>query len=187
MANYCDTTYRIVGEASELDTLQSLMETLKKEKEHGNWVGHLVSALHDTVPEGFYMRGWWDSLERDEHGIMFHLESAWVPMYETWDFICSKFETLRVYFIAEEPGCEIFLKRDCNERPFFPTNYYVDSMDPDGDFHSEYFRTIDEAFRYIEKFAGVNIITAEDVEALNANWNEKKEGAFIYLHEYKEI
>lgn len=187
MANYCDTTYRIVGEASELDALQSLMETLKKEKEHGNWVGYLVSALSDTIPNDLYVRGWWDSLRRDEHGIEFHLESAWVPMYETWDFICSKFETLRVYFIAEEPLCEIFLKRDSREHPFFLTNYYVDAMDPEGEFHSEYFHTIDQAFRYIEKFAGDSIMTSVDVEALNSCWNEENEDAFIYLHEFKEM
>lgn len=33
MANYCYSTYRITGEASELDALYELMSRLEKEKE----------------------------------------------------------------------------------------------------------------------------------------------------------
>ena len=188
MANYCDSTYRIAGEASELDTLYALMLKLSKEKENGFWVGHIVDALNNgEIPEHLYVRGWWDDIEREEDCIRFHLESSWEPLYEAWDFICSKFETLTAYFIGEEPGCEVYLKRDDEDHHWFPDNYYVDALPPKGDYHSEYYQTIDEAFRYIEKIADVNIITAEDIEALNLKWSEDDEDAYIYLHEFKEV
>lgn len=188
MANYCDSTYRIAGEASELDALYALMLQLGKEKENGFWVGHIVEALNDgKIPEQLYVRGWWDSIEREQDSISFHLESAWEPLYEAWDFICSKYESLTAYFIGEEPGCEVYLKRDNEDQGWFPDNYYVDAKPPQGDYASEYFTTIDEAFRYIEKIADVNIITADDVEALNLKWGEEDEDAYIYLHEFKEV
>lgn len=93
MANYCDSTYRIAGEAAELDALYELMTRLEKEKENGNWVGHIVESLNGEIPEHLYVRGWWDDLEREEDCICFHLESAWEPLYEAWDFICSKYES----------------------------------------------------------------------------------------------
>lgn len=53
MANYCDSTYRIAGEASEIKALYELMTRLEKEKEHGNWVGHIVEALNEKIPKVF--------------------------------------------------------------------------------------------------------------------------------------
>lgn len=187
MANYCDSTYRITGDASELDALFALMQRLDKEKENGNWVGHIVNALNGSRPEHLYVRGWWDELEREDDCIMFRLESAWEPLYEAWDFICNKFKTLKAYFIGEEPGCEVFLKRENSEKGWFTDNYYVDACTPDEEYVHEYFTNIDEAFRFIERISDTNIITAENVEALNLTWGEKNENAFIYLHEFKEV
>lgn len=187
MANYCDSTYRITGDASELDALFALMQKLEKEKENGNWVGHIVDALNGSRPEYLYVRGWWDELEREEDCIKFRLESAWEPLHEAWDFICTKFKTLKAYFIGEEPGCEVFLKRENPEKGWFPDNYYVDACTPNEEYIHEYFTNIDEAFRFIERISATNIITAENVEALNLTWGEENENAYIYLHEFKEV
>lgn len=187
MPNYCDSSYKIAGEATELDALYALMQKLDNEKENGNWVGHIVEALNEGEIPDIYVRGWWDCIVREKDCISFHLESAWEPLYEAWDYICSKFETLSAYFIGEEPGCEVFLKRANGEKGWFQDNYYLDALPPEGDYEQEYFLTLDEAFRYIEKIADVNIITAEDIEALNLAWKERYEDAYIYLHEFKEV
>lgn len=187
MANLCDSTYRIAGDASELDALYALMLKLEKEKENGNWVGHIVEALNGSIPDHLYTRGWWDDMEREDNCIRFHLESAWEPLYEAWDFICKKFKNLTAYFIGEESGCEVFLKRSNKEMEWFTDNYYVDACTPDDECFNEYFTDIDEAFRFIEHISETNIITAENVEALNLTWNEENEDAYIYLHEFKEV
>ncbi len=187
MANYCDSTYRICGDDSELDALYALMQKLEQENDNGNWVGHIVKALNGSIPEHLYVRGWWDDLEREGNCIRFHLESAWEPLYEAWDFICDKFNELNAYFIAEEPGCEVYLKRDNEDMMWFPDNYYLDVCTPDGEYITEYFTNIDDAFRFIERIADTNIITAENIEALNLTWQEEHEDAYIYLHEFKEV
>lgn len=187
MANYCDSTYRIAGEASEIKALYELMTRLEKEKEHGNWVGHIVEALNEKIPEGLYVRGWWDDLENEGDCLRFHLESAWEPLYEAWDFICGKFKTLTAYFIGEEPGCEVYLKRDNPDNGWFPDNYYLDVCTPKEEYIHEYFINIDDAFRYIEHITDTNIITADDITALNSAWSEEYEDAYIYLHEFTEV
>ena len=164
-----------------------LMTRLEKEKENGNWVGHIVEALNGEIPEHLYVRGWWDELEREEDCICFQLESAWEPIYEAWDFICSKYEALSAYFIGEESGCEVYLKRDHPDKGWFTDNYYVDICTPKEEYFHEYFKNIDDAFRYIEKIADTNIITCEDIEGLNSAWTEEYPDAYIYLHEFQEV
>lgn len=187
MANYCYSTYRITGETSELDTLYRLMKRLEKEKENGNWVGHIVESLNEKIPEHLYVRGWWSELEMEDDCICFQLESAWDPIYEAWDFICSKYETLSAYFIGEESGCEVYLKRDHPEKGWFKDNYYLDICTPDDEYIHEYFTNIDDAFRFIERITESNIITCEDIEGLNSAWSEENPDAYIYLHEFQEV
>lgn len=185
MANNCYSTYRLIGNPEDLDTLYELMTSLENEKENGNWVGHIVEALGGC--DGLYVRGWWSFLSREEDHIEFQLESAWEPLFEAWDFIGGKFN-LDVYFMGEEPGCEVFLKRANEERGWFLDNYYLDACLPDTrEYIQEYFITIDSALRYIEKMTGTNIFFAEDIEMLNIVWNETSEDAYIYLHEFKEV
>lgn len=187
MANICDSRYKITGETAEVTALYNLMNNMKVSKTNGNWVGHIVEALNDgVIPDYMYVRGWWDELQLEDNCIIFNMESAWQSLHETWDFICSKYESLLAFFIAEEPGCEIYVKRD-NDTHDFPANYYVDALPPKGDFHSEYFDTIDEAFRYVGKIADTNIITADDIVALNSKWQEEDSDSYIYLHEFKEV
>lgn len=187
MANYCDSTYRITGEASELDKLYNLMQSLEKEKENGNWVGHIVEALNDKIPEHLYVRGWWDDLDREEDCICFHLESAWEPLNEAWDYICAKYKNLTAYFIGEEPGCEVYLKRENKEKGWFTDNYYLDICTPKEEYIHEYFTELDAAFRYIERITETNIITCEDIEGLNSAWSEENPDAYIHLHEFQEV
>ena len=188
MANYCDSSYTLVGQEEEIKALHELMTKTSMEKQNGNWVGYLVKALNnEEIPEHLYVRGWWDDLNCTGDTITFHQESAWEPLYETWDFIASKFESVKVYFMGEESGCEVFLKRDNETGEYYPDNYYLDLCGPDGEYCHEYFRTLDEAFRYVEQLTDTNIITIDDLEGLNSTWQEETDDAFIYLHEFTEV
>ncbi len=188
MANYCDSSYTLVGSEKDIKALHELMTKTSKEKQNGNWVGHLVQALNnEEIPEHLYVRGWWDDLNCTGDTITFHQESAWEPLYEAWDFIASKFESIAVYFMGEESGCEVFLKRDNGIGEYYPDNYYLDMCGPDGEYCHEYFRTLDEAFRYVERLTDTNIVTIEDLEGLNSAWQEESDDAYIYLHEFTEV
>ncbi len=189
MANYCDSDYRITGEASELDALYNLMLQLEKEKENGNWVGHIINSLNDnTIPEHLYVRGWWDCLDREEDCIFFHLESAWEPLIEAWDFIASKFQTLQVWFSGEEPGCEVYEHRPNYEKGWFTDTVAVDLFVPDdNESRTEYFPDKESAYHFIENYTDSEITSDDDVEAINEVWQQKDEDAYLYLHEFTEV
>lgn len=188
MANICTSTYRITGKSSELQALYTLMCRLSREKkENGNWVGHIVEALNGEIPPHLYVRGWWSDLERDCNSLMFNQESAWEPIYEAWDFICSQFKTLSAYFISEESAMEIYLKRNHDKYDWFPEKYCIEGCTPKGEYFQEDFINIEAAFEYLRKWCDATIVTESDIEKLNLKWQEVSEDAFVYFYEYTEV
>lgn len=189
MANICDSTFRITGDPAELDALRDLMLSLKDEHSADGssyWVGHIVKALNNNIiPDGLYVRGWWNSVEREDNCLCFQLESAWSPLTKAWDFICSKYETLNAYFVAEERGCEIYVNRPNDEFGWFEDNFYLDACTPDeDDYIQEYFKTLDDALHFINMEINSTVNSLEDVEELNEVWQNENDEAYIYLHEF---
>ena len=46
-------------------------------------------------------------------------ETAWTPCYEVTDLLKTTYPSLRIYYKAVEPGCEVYLKNDA-EGKYFP-------------------------------------------------------------------
>ena len=120
MANICVTHYVIEGEKEELD---ALYETMKGLQESGSvdyavGLGRLVSAMGKD-PEGVECRGGWTSLQRVDDTLRMEFETAWTPCYEVLFLLKEAYPSLRIYYKAEEPGCEVYLKNDA-EGKYFP-------------------------------------------------------------------
>jgi len=121
MANICTTNYVIEGEKKELD---ALYETMKKLQESGTSVeyatglGLLVEALGKD-PNEVMCRGGWIELERKDDTLRVTFETAWTPCYEVTNLLKTTYPSLRIYYKAVEPGCEVYLKNDA-EGKYFP-------------------------------------------------------------------
>lgn len=121
MANICTTNYVIEGERKELD---ALYETMKKLQESGTSVayatglGLLVEALGKD-PNEVMCRGGWTELIREGDTLRMTFETAWTPCYEVTDLLKATYPSLRIYYKAVEPGCEVYLKNDA-EGKYFP-------------------------------------------------------------------
>ena len=113
MANICTTNYVIEGEKEELD---ALYQTMKEQQE--NNLGCLVKALGKN-PEEVECRGEWTDLERQNDTLRMTFETAWTPCYEVTDLLKATYPSLRIYYKAVEPGCEVYLKNDA-EGKYFP-------------------------------------------------------------------
>ena len=99
MANICATNYVIEGEKKELDALYQKMKELQ-----GQDLGLLVKALGKNP---------------DEMEFRMIFETAWTPCYEVTLLMKAVYPSLRIYYKAEEPGCEVYLKNDA-EGKYFP-------------------------------------------------------------------
>ena len=113
MANICATNYVIEGEKKELDALYQKMKGLQ-----GQSLGQLVEALGKN-PDEIMCRGDWSDLERHGDTLRMTFETAWTPCYEVTNLLKSVYPSLRIFYKAEEPGCEVYLKNDA-EGKYFP-------------------------------------------------------------------
>ena len=122
MANICTTNYVIEGKKEELDALYQKMKELQ-----GQNLGQLVKALGKD-PDEVMCRGEWSDLERQGDILRVTFETAWTPCYEVTAMLKATYPSLCIYYKAEEPGCEVYLKNDadgkyfpeteCNGKPF---------------------------------------------------------------------
>ena len=125
MPNICTAYYVIEGEKKELDALYETMTSLQAmeqplvENDFGpTWLGCLVKALGKN-PEEVLCRGEWMDLERVDDTLRVTFETAWTPCYEVAALMKSTYPSLHIYYKAEEPGCEIYVKNDA-EGKYFP-------------------------------------------------------------------
>ena len=113
MANICTTNYVIEGKKEELDALYQKMKELQ-----GQNLGQLVKALGKN-PEEMECRGEWTEVVREDETLRMIFETAWTPCYEVTNLLKSVYPSLRIFYKAEEPGCEVYLKNDA-EGKYFP-------------------------------------------------------------------
>ena len=113
MANICATNYVIEGEKKELDALYQKMKELQ-----GQDLGLLVKALGKN-PDEMECRGEWTELVREDETLRMIFETAWTPCYEVTLLMKAVYPSLRIFYKAEEPGCEVYLKNDA-EGKYFP-------------------------------------------------------------------
>ncbi len=191
MPNWSFSSYVIEGKKSEIDELEELMNRLdsteKPAVENGfgtNWLGCIVHELGADWNE-VRCRGSWSDLKRlDECAISMNTETAWAPCNETFDLICQHFPSLRYYYSSEEPNMCEYWTNDV-EGKYFPERYYIDLCTPKEDYDSEYFKTLDDALRWMQENYSKDIKTKEDFEALCEKWEEESEDAYCYLYEFK--
>ena len=113
MPNICTTNYVIEGKKDELDALYQKMKELR-----GQSLGQLVEALGKD-PNEVMCRGGWTELEHEGDILRMTFETAWTPCYEVTNLLKVTYPSLRIYYKAEEPGCEVYLKNDA-EGKYFP-------------------------------------------------------------------
>ena len=117
MPNICTTDYVFEGEERELNALYNTMNNLQNQEKDG--LDDLAQALGKESSDLLDCRGGWISLERAGDTLRTTIESAWTPRYELHTILKETYPTLCIYYKAEEPGCEIYVKNDA-EGKYFP-------------------------------------------------------------------
>ena len=113
MANVCTTNYVIEGKKEELDALYQKMKELQ-----GQNLGQLAKALDNNLEE-MECRGEWTELVREDDTIRMTFKTAWTPCYEVTNLLKAVYPSIRIFYKAEEPGCEVYLKNDADGK-YFP-------------------------------------------------------------------
>lgn len=189
MANYCTTSYVVEGGKKDLDSLFETMDRLgKMEKplvDNGfgpNWLGCLLTDLGEASDD-YQCGGAWYNLSHQGNILRFETETAYSPSYDVIDFLQDRFPSLRFYFRAEEPGCELFVKND-RDGKYFPEHYYLNLLSPDCEVDEfKAFNTLEDIYQFISEKAGIPIQTEDDFDRLQSEWEEQ--GGACYKWEYE--
>ena len=190
MANWASTSYRIEGSKSDLERVYGMIDNFMSERRKPveenaskEWEGNVVKALGATDEQVSknYLRGFIQEYEMDGDTIRIEAEEAWGAT----DFrhvLAQLMPELTVYYIVEEPGCEVYATND--EGKYFTDRFYVDAC-VNGDYRSDYFETEERAMAYAANLMDMEMVSKAKIES----WNEDHEadGDFIYIHEFKYV
>ena len=192
MSNTCFTTYKVVSENKK--DVTKLFKTIKRLDGRKTplvkngwydpklWLGCLVKALGGD-PNKVYCRGTITFYEMEDDVLTLHTETAWAEMSETRHFIESCFPGMKIYYIEEESGCEIFNTND-SEGIYFKDRYYLDGFDD-----SEYFETLEEAAVYVKEIVGHEVeATVKAIDKALSDYVEENEeddpDCYYSFHEF---
>ena len=191
MANWASISYRIEGSKEDLEKVYNVIDEFMSERRKpievnasSEWEGNIIRALGatDEQMKNNYLRGFIEEYEMDGDIIRIEAEEAW----GTTDFrqvLAQLMPELTIYYIVEEPGCEVYATNDADGK-YFPERFYVDAY-VNGDYQSEYFETEKQAMTYVANLLGKEKVSKNELE----NWNEchEEDDNFIYIHEFEIV
>ena len=192
MPNWCDATYKCVGDPKEVRALHKVLKYIDRRKTtivrngFGKWwLGNLVTKLGGKW-EDYCCRGEITGYSFDGDVLEITQYTAWCEQEGVRRIIQEKFPSIKVYYREEEPGCEVYYTNDTTG-DYFPETYFLDSYD-----EQRYFDTIEEAAESVSEIVGCTVEATIDAiqEALEKYVEQKEsegEEVFYSLHESQVI
>lgn len=187
MPNWCDTTYKCVGDPKEVRSLYKTIKANDKRKtsrvKNGFgtlWLGNIVDSLGEDW-EKLRCRGEITSYQLDGNVLTIYQNTAWCEQEGFRQCIERKFPSIKVYYREEEPGCDVFYTNDA-DRIYFPERYFLDNYD-----EPLYYETIEEAAESVSEIVGHDVApTVEAIEEALNNYEEEHEDedVFYSFHEF---
>ena len=192
MPNWCDTTYKCVGDPKEVRALHKILKYIDRRKTtivrngFGKWwLGNLVTKLGGKW-EDYCCRGEITGYSFDGDVLEITQYTAWCEQEGVRRIIQEKFPSIKVYYREEEPGCEVYYTNDTTG-DYFPENYFLDSYD-----EQRYFETIEDAAESVSEIVGCTVeATIDAIQETLEKYVEQKERSgeevFYSFHEFKVI
>lgn len=188
MPNWCNTSYKFVGDKEEIadlyNKLQSLNDMPEPLVENGFgklFLGCVVNLFGGDWKE-IYCRGEIDYMEIcGDSMIQLSTMTAWGDVPEVWDFVCKNYPSIKYYYLAEEGGLCYYVNSDTTGE-YFPEKYYI--LHAEG--YSEYLDDDEELLEYIaEKIGAAKIESIDQLDQLLEQYNKEHANEEIYYHEFK--
>ena len=190
MPNWCDTTYKCVGDPKEVRSLYKVIRANDKRKkprvknDFGRlWLGCIINALGDDW-EKLRCRGEIYYYELEGNVLTICQNTAWCEQEGFRECIEKKFPSIKVYYWEEEPGGDVFYTNDSNGT-YFPDRYLLDNYE-----EPLYFETIEEAAECVSSIVGHKVDPAvKTIDEALENYLEEHEDedVFYSFHEFTVV
>ena len=192
MPNWCDTSYKCVGDPKKVRKLNSVLKYMEKRKtsilSNGfgkMWLGNLVYKLGGNWEE-LRCRGEITDFSLDSNVLTINQQTAWCEQEGVRLIIEQTFPSIKVYYLEQESGCEVFCTNDASGE-YFPERYFLDSYED-----WEYFETLDDAAKFVSKIIGHEVEPSVDeidkaLDKYVEEHEEENEDIFYSFHEFKVV
>lgn len=187
MPNWCNVTYAVTGNPDSIKELYNVIKDLSKRKTllvpNGFgllWLGCIITKLGGNWKD-IYCRGKVLDFKYDtkQKVLFLYIEAAWSEPKEFRLFLQSILSGLYIYYVAEEPGMEIYETND-KDGKYFPAKYLVEDEN-----ESAYFDTFEKLQEYLEPIFGTKPHDYEEARILVDNYNRNEE--YLSLHKFKIV
>ena len=149
------------------------------------WLGNLVYKLGGNWEE-LRCRGEITDFSLDSNVLTINQQTAWCEQEGVREIIEKSFLSIKVYYMEQESGCEVFCTNDASGE-YFPERYFLDSYED-----WEYFETIDDAAKFVSRIVGFEV--EADINSIDKalddyveKHEEENEDVFYSFHEIKVV
>lgn len=111
--------------------------------------------------------------------LRFWTEERW-GLQDFHKLLKKLFPDIKVYWIVEEPGCEVYCTND-REGYYFRERYCVDTC-IDGNYQSDYFTAEENVYRWLNEISKGRVKNLQDTVEFNENAEDAED--FISIHEF---
>lgn len=189
MANWASTTYAIEGSKQSLENILGsiCLAITADNNKYEEYNACVDLGFTEKELEGKRLRGEITEQPKMENGVLkFCAEEAW-GLQDFEALLRQKSSDIKVYWIVEEPGLEVYVTND-KEGKYFSDRYWVDTAQDDI-YQSEYFKTEEDIYKWLSEITHGRVNCKEDVETFNAKHENSGTDAenFIHIHEFTVV
>lgn len=197
MPNWCDTTYKCVGEKKEVESLYNLIQQMentdKSIVENGfgkMWLGNLVILLGCDWKE-YRCRGEIYSYMLEHDVLTICQSTAWCEQEGVRHAIEEKFPSIKVYYLDEESGLGNYTTNDASG-DYFPWQYCLECSDEMIEGNREEFENIESLANYLSEYLQKEVKPdMDEIKKLIAEHESEMQDAdedfYLILNEYKVL
>ena len=187
MANWAITEYEIEGNTESIDKIfDAILHHNVREHSSENWEGNVLDKLgieFESKEHPYSMRGFIEDASIISDGnISMCAEEAWGAT-DFGEVLEKNFPDVKVYWMSEESGCEVYETND-KEGRYFQDRYYVDAY-INNNIEDEYFSKKEDAFKYISRITKGKVNNQEEIDAFNDE--HENDDDYIKIFEYKIV
>lgn len=189
MANMASVAYAIEGPKETLQKINGALITAVHSEDKRYEMYQAAEYLKLPITDETRLGGeiseepTWDE---NTGALRFFSEERW-GLQDFAELLEKHFPDIKVYWIVEEPGMEIYCTND-KDGKYFPERYWVDIC-IDGIYDSDYFKTEKQIYKWLDKLTYGRVKSKEDVEEFNADYEDSgtEDENFIYVHEFEIV
>ena len=180
MANMASVAYAIEGPQEVLEKIQQAINKAIPDKDHwSEWKVCEYLGFPESQLRNYRLGGEISEEPTIKDGVMrFWAEERW-GLQDFEELLRKKFPEIKVYWIVEESGCDVYATND-KEGKYFPERYWVDTCINDN-YQSEYFTKEEDIWNWLSKLTDGKVTNMEQAEEYVGTSEED----FIFVHEFE--